>query len=262
MRQKWYPSGPKPRTYFAMGGKAYANARFLQDFFTDLTNVFPSTNHIQRLEPYRLRLEVNEDDQPHYLIYDLSSFTSNMQAQRSFCRSLAEFFKGVEVEVFDEHYGRYLADLGEMLEDYNEHCVDYPLLNQERVPDDVRTVDGDYHHGAASMLGIYGNLMTCTVAHFMIVSLSVENPYEEDNTAGDDGMILFFLLTYYSVLIAISLVGVFAIDKTFRSDEPGAIALKRPVYEDFDPDTQSMKISTKDNLVPPTLAVAVSYLEG
>jgi len=257
MRQKWYPSNAKPRTYFAQGGTAYTHSRFLQDFFTLLTNIFPTTNHITRLQPYRLRLPT----EGHYLIYDLSSFTSNMQAQRNFCDSLARFFKGVEVDIFDEYYGIVPVDLGEMLEDYNEHCVDFPVLNQDRVPSNLKTEIDDYQHRCASMLGIYGNLMTCTIAHFLIISGSLEDVWQDDNTAGDDGMILYFLFTYYSILMAISLVGTFAMDKTFDSSESGAIALKRPVYEESDPLT-GRAVRTKDNIIPPNLLVSWTYLSG
>jgi len=257
MRQKWYPSNAKPRTYFAQGGTAYIYSRFLQDFFTELVNIFPTTNHITRLQPYRLRLQPDG----HYLIYDLSSFTSNMQAQRNFCRELAEFMKGTEVEIFDEYYGRVPVDIGELLEEYNENCVDFPVLNQDRVPIFLRDEFSEYEHECASMLGIYGNLMTCTVAHFLIISGSLEDVWRDDNTAGDDGMILYFLFTYFSILMAISLVGTFAMDKTFHSNEEGAIALKRPVMEVRDPLTGA-SVSTKDNIIPPNLLVSWTYLVG
>jgi hypothetical protein len=257
MRQKWYPSGAKPRTYFAQGGTCYEHSRYLQDFFTNLVNIFPPTNHMSRLDPDRLKLV----DGGHYLIYDLSSFTSNMAAQRSFCRSLAGFFKGVEVTIFDEVNGLLERDLGEMLEDYYEHCVLHPVLNQDRVPISEKTLQEDYVHERASMLGIYGNLMTCTVAHFLIVAPVLEDPFSEDNTAGDDGAILFFLHTYFTVLIVISLVGTFALDKTFRSDDEGAVCLKRPLVEIHDFGRPS-SLHLRDNIVPPNLSMAVSYLHG
>jgi hypothetical protein len=87
MRQKVYPLAIKPRTYFAQGGTVYHYSRFLQDFFTMLVNAFPSTNHITRLEPYRLKMPI--DDDGHYLVYDPSSFTSNVQEMRPFCDRLS-----------------------------------------------------------------------------------------------------------------------------------------------------------------------------
>jgi hypothetical protein len=259
MRQKWYPSGAKPRTYFAQGGTVYTYSRFLQDFFTLLVNAFPSTHHVTRLEPHRLQVPI--DGSGHYLVYDLSSFTSNMQEQRGFCKMLSIFFQGVEVDVFDEYWGKLPADLGEMLEEYYDHCVEGPILNQERVPMDLRTVSGDYPHSRASMLGIYGNLMTCTVAHYLIVAPTCTDPDHENNTAGDDGLALYFVFTYFTLLMAISLVGVFAVDKTYKSHEAGAVCLKRPLQEKFD-QLVSRDLHLKDNIVPPTLALCVTYLEG
>jgi hypothetical protein len=111
------------------------------------------------------------------------------------------------------------------------------------------------------MLGIYGNLMTCTVAHFLIVAPVLDDPMSEDNTAGDDGIILYFLHTYFTILIVISLVGVFAVDKTFSSADPGAVCLKRPLVEvaDFG---LPRHVHLRDNIVPPNLSMAVSYLYG
>jgi len=259
MRQKWYPSGAKPRTYFAQGGTCYQHSRYLQDFFTNLTNAFPPTNHKTRLDPDRLNM--GSEDGAHFLVYDMSNFTSNMAAQRSFCDSLASFFVGVEVRIFDEFYGVLQRDLGEMLMEYNEHCVFAPVLNQERVPIDLRTLEEDYVHERASMLGIYGNLMTCTVAHFLIVAPVLEDPFSEDNTAGDDGIILFFLYTYFTVLTVLSLVGSFAIDKTFNSDDPGCVCLKRPLVEVVDFGVPR-HVHLRDNIVPPNLSMATSYLYG
>jgi len=261
MRQKWYPSNAKPRTYFAQGGTCYGASRFLQDFFTLLVNSFPSTNHISRLQPYRLRVPVFNNEQSHYLIYDLTSFTSNMQAQRNFCQALQDYFQDVPITVFDERYGVLTYTLGELLADYNEHCVFSPILNQERVPEDLQTDSDDYPHECASMLGIYGNLMTCTVAHFLIVSQNVEDPFKDNNTAGDDGAIAYFLFTFYACLLSIGLVGAFAMDKTFRSNESGAIALKRPLEEIIDP-SGKISLAQKDNIVPPNLVVAISYCLG
>jgi len=261
MRQKWYPANAKPRTYFAQGGTAYGSSRFLQDFFTTLVNYFPSTNHITRLQPYRLSVPVENGEQGHYLIYDLSSFTSNMQAQKEFCYALREYFKDVEVDLFDERYGVVTYTMGELLDDYNQHCVDEPLLNQSRVPNDIRDQDEPYPHKRASMLGIYGNLMTCTLAHFLIVSTTCDHPFRENNTAGDDGAALIFLITYALVVRAIYLVGIFAMDKTFNSKEAGVIALKRPLEERTDISGKPV-LWTRENIVPPNLMVATCYLYG
>lgn len=256
MRQKWYTSSAKPRTYFAMGGTTYRASRFLQDFFTVLVNAFPSTNHITRLQPYRLRVptDIDTENGADYFIYDLSSFTSNCQVQRNFCHHLACFFEDVPVEIVDEKYGPLEYTLGELLHEYSEHCVDEPVLNVERAPIELGLSPEDYIHENASMLGIYGNLMTCTLAHYMTVAPTIQRE-DEANVAGDDAIILIYLLTFYSLINAILLVGTFAMDKTFKINDSGAVCLKRPI-------SMTDTINHTDNIVPPNLAVVTSYLLG
>lgn len=253
MRQKWYASGAKPRTYFAMGGTTYGSCRFLQNFFTELVNLFPATNHITRLRPERLRLRLEGDD--HYLVYDLSSFTSNMKEFRSFAKSLADFFRGVIVLVVDECHGPIPMDLGEMLEEYNQVCVT-PLLSYERCRSfsDVAALD-PVEHARASLLGIFGNLMLCTLAHYLILSPTVEDD-AEINIAGDDGLVLRTLLNQFAVDLAISLVGDCAEDKTMLSGEIGTICLKRPLIE------LPPVLYLARNVVPPGLVISGSYIGG
>jgi hypothetical protein len=255
LRQKWTPAVAKPRTYVAMGGKAYKPSRFLQDFFTDLVNLFPATNHITRLRPSRLRISMDNVLNGHYRIYDLSSFTSNMRQQKSFCFVLKEFFRGVTVTVVDERYGPLDYDLGDLLQEYYEVCVDGPDLSYERCIFEDLKDPKTRRHARASLLGIFGNLMTCTIAHYLILSPTV-NSDEEINIAGDDGLVWEDLLNKYLVDKTILLVGDYAQDKTYRSDESGAVCLKRPILE-IPPSLYLLH-----NIVPPNLGVSLSYLLG
>jgi hypothetical protein len=253
-RQKWYPSGAKPRTYAAMGGTSYRYCRHLPDFFTALVNLFRETNHVTRLRPGRLFIPGSLP--AHFRVYDLSNFTSNCREQRSFCLELVEFFTGVSVTVVDEHYGPEERDLGEMLWDYYVHCVDRPLTSLERTPARFGLQDHiSYQHGVASLLGIFGNLMTCTLAHFLILSPTVETP-EEINIAGDDGLALEHDANEVHLDAAIELVGTVEKTKNFRSDEEGAICLKRPLHQ------IGSRLELSYNIVPPTVATALSYIAG
>jgi len=256
MRQKWYPANAKPRTYFAMGGKCYQRCRFLQDFFSDLVNIFPATNHITRLRPNRLRLSFDDADEDHYRIYDLSSFTSNMKEQKSFIQALVEFMRGVTVIVVDELIGPIERDLGELLEEYAEYCVNSPTLSYERA-NLFEGLDEHYkrEHGMASLLGIFGNLMTCTVAHYLIITPCIDED-DEINIAGDDGLVLETLLNKYQLDVCIGFVGESAEDKTMRSNDLGAVCLKRPLIE------ARPTVHLGHKITPPNLAVAVSYLMG
>lgn len=259
MRQKWYHSGAKPRTYFAMGGKAYKSCRFLQDFFTDLVDFFLPTNHKTRLQPDRLFLSSRFDkEEPHFRIYDLSNFTSNMSEQSRCLSSLEKFFQGVDVEIVDERYGPLAVDLGQLLSDYVEDCVDRPEVSLERYPG-FSISEGELHdcipHMVASLLGIFGNLMSCTFAHYLMVSPVVKDEGEV-NVAGDDGILPEDAANPEPVHRVIDLVGSCAMEKTFRGDEESAIALKRPIWEDLP------HLRTTYNIIPPSLVRCVQTLDS
>jgi hypothetical protein len=257
MRQKWYHSGVKPRTYFAMGGHAYSHSRFLQDVFSRLVDSFPSFNHKTRLRPGRLSVPSELDGEDiHWRIYDLSSFTSNCCIQRSFVEALAEFCQGVDVTIVDERVGPICKDLGDMLLEYLAFCVIEPPLTLERF--DSSLVDVTFFHQVASMLGIFGNLMTCTFAHGVVVGMSSPDVDSNEmyNCAGDDGLIPERLSTGFHIDAAIRIVGSYEPTKSFRGDDEAAVCLKRPFEETFPQPGLTL------NIVPPTLATVVTLLDS
>jgi hypothetical protein len=182
----------------------------------------------------------------------MSNFTSGMHEQKFFMDQLVWFFSGVEVEVVDERDGLILMDLGVMLEEYGTHCVYGPMLSLERY--DVEMTES-FPHGVASLLGIFGNLMTCTVAHYFIMSPLVNNE-EEINIAGDDGVLPEDEYDTLRIQEAWDIVGSCAREKSFRGDEIGAICLKRPIVENLP------NLVTTFNIIPPTVALASAYLSG
>nr|WOK58270.1 MAG: hypothetical protein [Armillaria mellea ambi-like virus 5] len=257
MRQKWYHSGAKPRTYFAMGGEAYEDCRFLQDFFSELVDHFLPTNHKTRLQPDRLFMSsADGKEDPHFRIYDLSNFTSNMAEQVYCMEELVEFFDGIEVEIVDERFGVVATTLDELLRSYHDSCVNRPSVSLERYPG-IELKEGDLHdsipHMVASLLGIFGNLMSCTFAHYLMVSPVVRDE-EEVNVAGDDGILPEDASNPEPVRRVIDLVGTCAMEKTFRSDEESAIALKRPIWEDLP------HLRTAFNIIPPSVVRCVQAI--
>lgn len=256
MRLRWYTSGAKPRVYFCMGGREYAASRFLQDVFSRLVDSFPSFNHKTRLRPGRLAVPQEVDgEEVHWRIYDLSSFTSNCCIQRSFVLRLAEFLKDVPVVIVDERIGPIEVDLGDLVFDYYSTCVEEPSLSLERYDSDLRDVT--FFHEVASMLGIFGNLMTCTFAHGAVVGMSSSDvdSNESYNCAGDDGLIPERLSTGYYIDRGIRLVGSYEPTKSFRGDDEAAICLKRPFLETFPQPT------LLPNIIPPCLATCVINLD-
>jgi hypothetical protein len=253
IRQTWTAGVAKPRIYAAQGGTAYEKSRHLQGFFSDLHDIFPPTHRLSRLRPGRLVIPPNTGS-PYFLVYDLSSFTSNMIEQKGFCESLAAFMMGVPYTIVDEVEGPITVDLGELLVEYNDHCVVEPEVSLERCPMEG-TTSRIWKHARASLLGIFGNLMTCTVAHYLIMCQN-QDSFDEDNTAGDDGLALEYGHTEVYNDIAIRLVGSYAVEKTFRSFEEGAVCLKRPLAQ------HEGELVLGYNIVPPVLITAISKVLG
>jgi hypothetical protein len=245
MRQKWYPSGAKPRTYYAQGGTSYQHSRFLQDFFTDLANVLTSTHHVFRLLPSRLRPST---DEASFRVYDLSSFTSKMEEQKFFVKELAQFFMGVDVRIMDEVDGLVEADLGVLLEEYNAVCNWYPEVSLERCFQERITIS----HSLASMLGIFGNLMTCTSAHGISV-LMLHQSELSDNVAGDDGVDDETDSGGHLPGVIDSL-GTVEWTKTYPSTDPYPVCLKRPLL------VSASGVDLGLNVVPPNLALTNNLL--
>jgi hypothetical protein len=245
MRQKWYPSGAKPRTYYAQGGTSYRHSRFLQDFFTDLANALTSTHHVFRLMPSRLR---PSSDEAVFRIYDLSSFTSRMEEQKFFVQALATFFMGVPVKYLDEVHGVCEVDLGELLEEYNEVCNWYPEVSLERCLKEQIVIS----HSLASMLGIFGNLMTCTSAHGISV-LMLHQSELHDNVAGDDGLDDETDSGGHLPGVIESL-GIVEWTKTYPSTDPYPVCLKRPLL------VSASGVDLGLNVVPPNLALVNNLL--
>lgn len=251
MRQKWYPSGAKPRTYFAQGGYHYSNSALLQDLFTSLVNSMPFTHHITRLLPSRLHLREGN----HYRVYDLSTFTSNMAEQRGFVRRLAEFCYGTRVYYLDLRLGIQEADLGDLMTEYYDTCVFHPEVSYERVPGVVLDAERVFvsDHGVASMLGIFGNLMTCTFAHGALMAQTVE---KEDliNVAGDDGLVEETSDNSQEIQWSIKTLGECEMSKTFLSSDEGCICLKRPLYEEMG------VLKHGFSCIPPSLITFAHYI--
>jgi len=181
IRQVWTPNQAKPRTYYSMGGDHFKESKPLQGAFTALVNSNESTHHVSRLLPARIRLKTGQ----HLLVYDLETFTSRMSEQISYMEKLAIFCLDTEILVMDSAYGLIRKNLGEMLGDYNEICNKHGDVSYERV---TGTEEFMSHQSCAGMLGVYGNLMTCTHAHGLLMMQCVEDE-SQVNVAGDDGAI-------------------------------------------------------------------------
>jgi hypothetical protein len=248
IRQKWYPAQAKPRTYFSMGGEAYGDSAFLQDAFTELADCFIPTHHRFRLMPDRIRLKEGQ----HLFIYDFSAFTSSMHEQKFFVQALANFCSGAPISYMDARHGVITSDLGEVLWQYHDTCVNHPRLSYERESGSERIVT----HGLASLLGIFGNLMTCTFAHGAAMAYTVED-LSQINCAGDDGALAEDETNKEGISSMSSALGSYEEWKCFRSDIEGAICLKLPIEQ------VGLIIRRRIRIIPPNLIlIAHMLVEG
>jgi len=183
MKQRWYPSGLVPRTYFAQGGDAIRVSSYLRDFFNDVCDSFIPTNRYTRVDGNRL-LTYHDG---HFLIYDLTSFTSNFHEQREFLYALSAFFSGVPVFCVGYGLKPILNDLGSMIADYAEVINTSPRYRFHeglfQSCEDLVLV-----HNVAGFLGVPGNLATCTYAHGTFISQHTKST-DQQSCAGDDGCI-------------------------------------------------------------------------
>lgn len=221
MRQVWYPTIATPRTYYAMGGEAYFRSRYVRDIFNVLADFFSVTNRHTRVQPSHLDLDTGDE----VMIYDLTSFTSLCHEQRDFLDFLANCMVDVDILMFDTHQGLIRRSVGDIIREYN-------VLNKEPEYSLERVWDVEYtlKHSVAGFLGVYGNLITCTIPHGLILS-TVSGKPRKAWCAGDDAGSASPHVdesSRYDTFNAARTVGTISVEKTFsdQEDDP-AIALKR-----------------------------------
>lgn len=242
MRQKWYRSGVVPRTYVAQGGDAYHSSKNFQGGFNKLVDMLPMTNYILRLLPTNLDLTGGL----YAFIYDLSTFTSNFHEHDAFMRALAEFCDGYTMTIWDGRDGFKTISLRDALHRYADTNTNKPSYSRERWDGDLEA----HYQEVAGFLGVFGNLMTCTFLHSVVI-LTIVASVRRMYTAGDDGGVALYhrmkmdwvehrnklrLLNdpYDDVVLvfsALEQLGIIAWQKVFTTQEEGCIALKRPLIQ-------------------------------
>lgn len=225
IRQKWYKSGITPRTYFSSGGIAYDKSKYIQEIAGCLTQQIETTHPITRLNPARIQLRKSS---MYLRIYDLMGFTSNHWECKHFVQKLGEWCLGHFVNVVDAEHGVVEADLGELILEYNLTMNVKPSYTMERVLSEYSSEL--FFHNQAGFLGVYGNINFSTFLHGASLLMSLDNP-DEGNVAGDDAHYAQepgFEDIHDRIIDA---NGLLEPTKTFRSDQIGAVCLKRGVTQ-------------------------------
>jgi len=220
MRQKWYPSGLEPRTYYAMGGDAYHRSKYLQSIFNDLCEFLTPCSKESSLRPNRLKI----DDGEYAYIYDLSSFTSNLHEHKWFMQALGYYCRGTEISLYDSKVGLLKQDLGEMILQYNtlNHNIPY---STERIYKEEPFVS---YQCVGGLLGVYGNMATAKFLHAAIM-LQVFKDIDKLNAAGDDGAGI--IDNKEKPYKAVCTFGDMEWSKAYYTNEEGCICLKRPIFQ-------------------------------
>jgi hypothetical protein len=189
VRSAWKYSQLKPRIYYAIGASDYYAARYTWRIFDSLQRCFKASDPFHRYTFHRFP-EIDFTSEV-LLIYDYTSFTSNLVDFPRFCHELAAFLGGFKVNIFDTRYGIIEEDLGSIISEYNRVCNTNGAFDVSRV---ITFPDGTprlvLHHHVAGMLGVYGNITGSTALHG-IVGIMVAGTEDRINTIGDDAAGIF-----------------------------------------------------------------------
>jgi hypothetical protein len=221
--QRWYTNGITPRTYFVAGPDAYNQTKYTKQMWNDLCDSLVTSNRRTRVNPSRIKIIGKKK----VLFYDLTSFTSNLRCQRDFLDYLASYCRNISVVTRDTVFGLVDRNLGDIILEYNNmNCK--PEYSVTKGP----FAGLENTHGPAGFLGVYGNIATANFIHGAVLLQFTEHDYE-CGCAGDDAVIVVDEDTneewFYG---CISLLGILATDKVYRSQDIDVVYLKRKTWVD------------------------------
>jgi len=158
IRQTWGFNDLTPRTYFAQGGDAFQDSKYMKPVINTMADTFPEVNFISRFSLNDLAL----DDTITAFIYDYTSFTSLLAEQKYFLDAVADFSEDTEVVIVDSHNGLVTLSLGALIRRYNDTCNKKGDFTINRFSPGMAI---PLRHERAGFLGVYGNITSCTVLH-------------------------------------------------------------------------------------------------
>lgn len=229
MKQRWYPHGLLPRTYFSWGGCDIAVAGYLRNFFNDLADVFPPTDRHNRVQPDWL-MGTRNLSCGGFLFYDLVSFTSWFHEQVPFLHACKEYFSGVAVYLVGTDLTLSYHDLGSLIGGYIDWCNDFSefVISKNIGIGDLS--EREYRHWCAGFLGIPGNLVTCTLPHGLALASTFSDEHQLQVPGDDVGALYRDQEHRRDVMVCASTLGTLQFDKVFSL--PGlCVYLKRLVLD-------------------------------
>jgi hypothetical protein len=248
MKQKWYPTQAIPRTYFAQGLDAYNSSKYLRNMFNDLADLFRNVNRFKRVLPQEIIIKEGDD----VFIYDLTSFTSLFHEHRAFLLALSRAVGDAEITYFDNFHGLSSCTVSWLIEEYVRVNVSFPGYTTLLLPIDESI---ELSHGVAGFLGVYGNLITCTIPHGLSLA-SLNDDFISNWCAGDDAGIAKPRDQVEAVHYMAKILGELAEEKVFVGSEKGAVALKRSIS------IEQGLLLFKSSVLWPTLALFLCDDDG
>lgn len=204
MRSVWRGNDLKPRVYYSRGPSLHRPSVYIQQIFNAFVDAFEETHRLHR----HSTTVIHPDTDEILSIYDYSSFTSSLSEIRRFTIYLASIFHGFEIDVLDPHLGIVKADLGEILFQFNEDCNADPDFDAS----DIMHVEEYVLNHNTGMLGVPGNISSCTLLHGIHLMLVVRQRVKS-KTVGDDAIAAVKIGDYGYLQEAIQDLGSVAKDK-------------------------------------------------
>jgi len=207
VRSVWRGNDLKPRVYYSRGASVHRSTTYIQPIFNAFIDALDNTHRILRHSTQTIRLEPEDV----LLIYDYSSFTSNLTAITRFTSFLANSFMDFDITILDPHFGPTQIPLGVLLHEYNEEANSFPDFDASEIMDVEELVL--YH--SAGMLGIPGNISSSTLLHGIHLAVLIQSLLK-NKVVGDDAIVGVRKVDEKDILDGIADLGDLAREKVER----------------------------------------------
>jgi hypothetical protein len=179
MKTVWRGNDLKPRVYYSRGASLHRASTYIQQIFNAFVDALENTH--RHLRHNTSVLHPGRDD--ILAIYDYSSFTSVLSEVTRFTSVLAEEFMDFTVNILDPHHGPLEVPIGIILHEYNEACNRNPQFDASEV---MQVEEAVLNHNAG-MLGVPGNISSCTLLHGIHLAILVLSVMK-NKVVGDDAI--------------------------------------------------------------------------
>lgn len=181
VRSAWRYNILKPRVYYAQGPDCYHASKYIQEVFNIILDHFEVVHRYNR---YERPIDQINSPSDRLAIYDYSSFTSSLDEVKRFTCALASFYQDIQVVLVDSYSGPITANLGQMLLHYNDVCNLSADFDVTKVLD---LEDRLFLRHTTGMLGIPGNISSCTLLHGIHLIVAIGGIYL-GRCVGDDAL--------------------------------------------------------------------------